>query len=245
VEADLEAQGVARCQAGGRRAAAGQLVPQRRRVAGVAQHLDAVLARVAGAADERRAPGQRAPRGGEARGQRRIGHRLDDLAGPRALDGEHRVLLVSVRHLGVGELAGVRLEPGEVLVVVGGVGDRHEAVGRDAIGEEVVQHAAVVAAQDGVLSSADGDLRDVVGQQALQQVLGLQAAGLDLAHVRDVEQPAGGANGDVLLADPGVLHGHLPPREGHELRARVDVAVEQGRALEGLRRGGGGHRAGH
>jgi hypothetical protein len=245
VEADLEAQGVAGGQAGGLPAAAGEVVPQRRRIARLAEQLDAVLAGVAGAADERRAAGQRAPRGAEARGQRRIGHRLDDLARPRALDGEHRVPLVGVADLGLGELAGMGLEPGQVLVVVGGVGDRQEPIGRDAVGEEVVEHAAVVAAQDRVLRAADGDVLDVVGQQALEQVRGLRPARLDLAHVRDVEDAARGAHGHVLVADPAVLHGHLPPGEGHELGARVDVSVEQGRALEGLRRRGGGHRAGH
>ena len=128
--------------------------------------------------------------------------------------------------------------------MVGRVGDGQEAVGRQAVGEEIVEHAAVLAAHDGVLRAAHRELLDVVGDQVLQQLLGLRAAGLDLAHVRDVEHAAGVAHGDVLLADPAVLHGHLPPREGHELRARVDVAVEQRGALERLRGGGGGHRAG-
>ena len=55
--------------------------------------------------------------------------------------------------------------------MVGGVGDRQEAVGRQAVGEEVVEHAAVLAAQHAVLRAADGELRDVVGEQALQELL--------------------------------------------------------------------------
>ena len=53
VEADLEAQRVARAEAGGRRAAGDELVPDRRGVVGRDEQLDAVLAGVAGAADER------------------------------------------------------------------------------------------------------------------------------------------------------------------------------------------------
>ena len=124
--------------------------------------------------------------------------------------------------------------------MVGGVGDV-EAVGRGAIGEEVVG-TPPSSRRNGVLRAAHGEL-DVVGEQALQQLLGLRPARLDLAHVRDVEDTARVAHGHVLLTDPAVLHGHLPAREGHELGPRVHVAVEQGRALERLGRGGGGHRA--
>ena len=42
---------------------------------------------------------------------------------------------------------------------------------------------------------------------------------------------------------PPYCTGISQPGEGHELRARVDVAIEQRRALERLGRGGGGHRA--
>src|SRR5205814_8132660 len=88
VEADLEAQRVTGRQAGRDRAAAQQLVPQRARVLGRCEDLDTVLARIAGAADESLAAGDRACRGRHARGQRGVGDRLDDLPRARALDGE-------------------------------------------------------------------------------------------------------------------------------------------------------------
>src|SRR6185295_19074874 len=59
-QAGLEAQGVARAEAGRGRAAADELVPEHAGVLGRAQDLDAVLARVAGTADEHRAADQRA-----------------------------------------------------------------------------------------------------------------------------------------------------------------------------------------
>jgi hypothetical protein len=69
-------------------------------------------------------------------------------------------------HLGVGELARACLEPLQVALVVGGVGDRQVALAVQAIGEQVVEHAAVLAAQQAVLRApaieVERDLRDVV-----------------------------------------------------------------------------------
>ena len=49
-------------------------------------------------------------------------------------------------------------EPGEVALVVGGVGDRQVAVVGEPVGEQVVEHAAVLAAEDRVLGAADLEL---------------------------------------------------------------------------------------
>ena len=102
------------------------------------------------------------------------------------------------------------------------------------VGEEVVEHAAVVLAEHGVLGAAVGELGDVVGEDPLQERLGVGPARLDLAHVRDVEDAGALAHRLVLGPDALVLHRHLPARERHEPRAGRDVAVVQGRALEGV-----------
>ena len=87
--ADLEPQRVARAEAGRRRAGADQRLPDGRRVLGREQQLDAVLARVAGAADERLAPATIALGEAEARRgrspllQQRLEHR-ESPAGPAA-----------------------------------------------------------------------------------------------------------------------------------------------------------------
>jgi hypothetical protein len=133
----------------------------------------------------------------------------------------------------------VLLEPRQVALVGGGVRDRQEALGVQTVGDEVVEHAAVLAAQHRVLRAADAHRADVVGEQALQQLQGLRAAGLDLAHVRDVEHAGRLAHGEVLLLDAVVLHGHLPAGEVDQPRAGGEVAVEQDGAAEGRRRRGG------
>jgi hypothetical protein len=170
--------------------------------------------------------------------RRAVGQRLHELAGERTLDGEHRVAIRDVGDIDV-EVADVRPQPGDVGLVVGGVRDGQEAVGRQAVGEQVVEHAAVLVAQQRVLRAADRDLRDVVAVHPLQEGLGVGAADLDLAHVRDVEDARLAAHGEMLGANAvGVLDRHLPAGERHELRARAHMRVEQGRALEGRR----GHR---
>ena len=138
------------------------------------------------------------------------------------------------------EVGGLALEPGEVRDVVGGVRDRQEAIDLEAVGEQVVEDPAVLAAEHAVLRAARRDRGDVVGEQPLQQLERLRAARLDLAHVRDVEDARRFAHGHVLLAHALVLNRHLPAREVDELGPGLDVAVEQGGASErGGSRGSG------
>ena len=61
-------------------------------------------------------------------------------------------------------------EPGEVPLVVGGVCDGQVAVVGEPVGEQVVEDPAVIAAEHRVLRAADLELRDVVGEQPLEQV---------------------------------------------------------------------------
>ena len=124
------------------------------------------------------------------------------------------------------------LEPREVLLVVGRVGDRQVAVLAELVGEEVVQDAPVLLGEDAVLGAVVGDLRDVVGEDPLQERLRIGAGGLDLAHVADVEDPRVAADVEVLLLDRCVLHRHLPAGEGHQLRPGRDMPVVQRGALE-------------
>ena len=124
---------------------------------------------VAGAADQRVAGPEVHVRGAVARRQLALGHRPDDLARPsvpgrRASRSRRGVSLTSAS-----KSAGVLAQPGQVAVVVGGVGDRQVALVGEPVGEEVVEHAAVLAAEARVLGAADLELGDVVGQQPLQQ----------------------------------------------------------------------------
>ena len=106
VKAGLEPQRVAGAEPRRGRARLEQRVPHGAACRGIEQQLDAVLARVAGAADEHRDAGdvrwQQCIRGG-----RRPSASPDTSARARGpLDGEHREVIAAVDHVGV-EIAGV------------------------------------------------------------------------------------------------------------------------------------------
>ena len=153
---------------------------------------------------------------------------------PRASRSRRAVLHVDVEARRPGSL-----EPGQVLLVVRRVRDREEALVGQAVGEEVVEHAAVLAAQHASTARRARGSSSRRWRGSAGGTLGVGAARLDLAHVRDVEHPDLRAHGHVLLADALVLHRHLPPGEGDEPGSQRRVACVQGRLAEGV--GGGPH----
>ena len=74
--------------------------------------------------------------------------------------------------------------------MVGRVGHRQVALVGQPVGEEVVKDAAVLPQRQEYCAPPTCDLGDVVGEQPLEQLRGLRPLGLDLAHVRDVEDAA-------------------------------------------------------
>ena len=209
VKAGLEAQRVARGQAGRLGAGGDQRVPEAGRVLGVAQQLDAVLARVARPAHQDRHAGDAALALVHAGRQLAVGHGGDQLARLGPLGGDHGEVGCAVDDVDV-EALGVLCHPRQVALVVGGVGDGEEVAVGEAVGEQVVEHAAVLAAQQRVLGAALGDPAHVVGEHALEELERLRPARLDLAHVRHVEDAGALAHGQVLLPYAGILNGHLP-----------------------------------
>ena len=137
-------------------------------------------------------------------------------------------------------------EPGEVLLVVRGVGDRQEALGAEPVREEVVEHPAVVAAEHRVLGAALGELRHVVREQPLEKRLGAGPARLDLAHVRDVEHArAACARPRARGGSPSYCTGISQPANGTSLApagwwrskrgVRRSVAAAEGKPRRGYR----------
>jgi hypothetical protein len=235
VEAGLHPERVARAEPDRRRALRDHGVPDGGRGLRRDEQLDAVLAGVAGAADEHVRHAGDGERGGpEPLRQLAVREPRDQRARVRPLHREHREVAEPIPD-GRVVRARMALEPREVGLVVARVRDGQEAVGPEPVREQVVEHAAPLVAQNRVLGAALGDVRDVVGEQLLEERLGFAARGLDLPHVADVEDPDALAHCHVLLADAGVLDRHLPARERHQLRAGGDVAVVQRRAPECLR----------
>ena len=168
------------------------------------------------------------------RGQRRVGDRLHELSRARPLDGEHRVVIqpvVSPRHRR--SPSACVLKPGEVALVVGRVRHRQIAIGLQPIGEEVVEHAAVLAAQHGVLRTADRDLRRRRWRAAAAAARARRAPQFrSRPCARRRRRPRSRAPPCAPRPDADVLDRHLPAGELDELRARGDVAIKQGCAPE-------------
>jgi len=63
--------------------------------------------------------------------------------------------------------------------------------------------------------------------KGLEEALGVRPFRLDLAHVRDVEQPGARAHRHVLVGDARVLDGHVPAAEfDHPCAERTMTGVE-------------------
>jgi hypothetical protein len=100
------------------------------------------------------------------------------------------------------------------------------------VDEQVVNERAPRGHQARVLCPPDHQLGGVVAGHELNEVERPLSRDLDLAHVRDVEQPHPRADGTVLLDHAGVLHRHLETRERHDARLRLEVAFIQGGPLQ-------------
>src|SRR5579883_40610 len=216
-------------------AGAQNLVPYAFGFGGRDIELEAVLAGIAGAGD---AGGDAAGfaigepvvfDGGEVDGRQL----LQRGAGAGALDGELRVAIG-------GELDGcveaiVRADVLEVLVLIAGVDAEEEVIAGDLVDEDVVDEAAVLVEEAGVVGLSGFELVDRVGGEEIGEARGFRAADLDFAHVADVEYANAGADGVVLLDDAGVLHGHIPAAE-------IDHSGAQ-RAVHGIERRGAERRS--
>ena len=137
-----------------------------------------------------------------------------------------RVGLVDERRIGRAMRGQVRDVDGAVARV-----DDEQVAALAAVGDEVVDDAAVLIREQRVLGLARREAVEVVGEHALQEVVRRGAGDQHLPHVRDVEDAGGGAHRAHLVDHARVLDGHLPTGEGDEAPARFRVAVVQRSAL--------------
>ena len=183
VEADLEAQRVAGGEADRRHARSSRASHTAVGAVRRDQQLDAVLAGVAGAADEALNAGDpcRSACASGSVAPRALDHRRGARApGPRSSRSSCSETSTSKSH------ACSRNQAMSFRGWTRWYGD--EALRPELVGEEVVEDAAVLTAQHRVLRAADRRSRVRRSRAALEELLGVRAARLDLAHVRDVEQ---------------------------------------------------------
>ena len=165
---------------------------------------------------------------------------LQNAARLRPLDRNERVPIARIDDGRVAGFFDLRGNPRVVLVLVAAVDHEQKVVGREAVDEHVVHERPVRSRQRGVVRLVHLQPRGVVAGNVLHGSQGVLAGDLDLAHVRDVEEPGGRPHGQMLGDDARVFDRHFPPGEGHHPGAESDVGCVKRGLLEG-----GASRLGH
>src|SRR5699024_10377100 len=158
---------------------------------------------------------------------------VQDLLADRALHGDQRRAVRGVVDRGL-EALRARGELGGVDLGVDGVGDDQEVLRAQAVGDDVVDHAAVLGQQQRVLRPPHGHRRELPGQGVVEGVAGLRAAHVDLPHVAEVEDAGALPRRAVLREIRVVPHRHAPAGEVGERRTERLVDRLEGGAAQVL-----------
>ena len=237
-QAGFQPQGVSRAQTGRGHARVGQqMAHQRLGLGGGNGDLVAVLAGVA------RAGGK----AGHAQQLQRHGFHEARRAGTRVQRSQHGLGLWALqgdqRGVDPGELQ-LRAPGGEqveIVIAVAGVDDdAHLAAQVDE--HQVVLDAPAFVQQQRVALGALGPVGEVQRQAGFQ--LGVQRldaaiarAHQQLTHVRDIEEPARGAGGQMLGLQAAVLDGHVVAGKAAHAGAQLAVQTVQGNVFQGFSHG--------
>ena len=110
---------------------------------------------------------------------------------------------------------------------IGRVRDDEVLVVRQPVDDEIVKHPAVGCANHRVPCPAWFDGGQVTGECVVERGPGGAPRDRDLAHMREVEQPRGAANGVVLVGLTGVAQRHQPPGEWRQRGSQATVYLKQ------------------
>src|SRR5262249_26751353 len=105
------------------------------------------------------------------------------------------------------------LQPGKIFLRTRGVHDKEELLVIDAINDQVINYPAALIEKKRVLTHADVELVDVVGQHDVEPIAPGWAVDDELAHVRNVEDANIVPHCLMFLDNAGVLHRHYPAGE--------------------------------
>ena len=99
------------------------------------------------------------------------------------------------------------------------------------VGVEIVNHAAALVAHEGVLALAGREPADVIRQNAIEKIRRRRAADGDFAHVGDVENAGGVADGQMFLRRCWCIAPAFPSRRNQSVTRRVLVRGIEGGSL--------------
>ena len=229
----FQAQRVARAETAGNQALLGagfaQLAPQRRAVLGGRVQLVSARSGVAGAGNHAvDAVDVDVRDGGVVAGRQGfgVGELREDLRGGRPLQRQLSDGVGDVLDLGVRQQ--ILLHVGEVLFAVRRVDDHEVRLLAELVDDQIVDGAAVFMAHDAVAHAPGLHVGEIVCEQVIQAGKRTGAGEEHLAHMRDVEQPAGVAHGVMLGDHARILNGQQIAGEGDDLAAFLDMHVVQG-----------------
>jgi hypothetical protein len=145
------------------------------------------------------------------------GEFAEGLKGAWALESELGVVAGVVGDVDGRKAADLPANPGVVFVFGAGVDYEEIVIGAETMDEDIVDEGSLRSEQGGVLGLAVFETGSVVHGDVLNGGQRAGTAELNLAHVGDVKQTDGGADGEMLGEDAcsgtGVLDRHIPAAE--------------------------------
>jgi hypothetical protein len=155
---------------------------------------------------------------------------------PRALDGQLSIVVAHEFHARIEPIR--RADMRKILFLVGCVDAEEIMILRHFVNQDIVYYPAVRVQQRRVLRLAHFEFAGMIRSHEIGQGAGVGPVDFDLSHVADIEQPHRRAYRVMFFDDAGILDGHLPPAEIHQLGPQGPVYGIQRR---GAKRGCCGH----
>lgn len=137
---------------------------------------------------------------------------LEEGDGFGALNGELSPMIRDVFDLAVPG-TGVLLKPLEIFLGIGGIDAEEGFLGVEGVDDEVVDAASGGIAHGGVFCFGEKGLGEVVGEEGVEEGVGLGSGDEEFSHMGDIEEAYCVADGEVFFDDTGVLDGHFPAAE--------------------------------
>lgn len=145
--------------------------------------------------------------------------------GGRTLERQHGPALGAILQFHI-EAPSVFLEPGPVLVAIGGI-DHHQKLIGDVVDEDVIHNPAIGLTEQAIARLPDGNGGHVAGNDVLEERHSVGAANHKAAHMANVKQAGTLPHRVVLLDDPAILDRHLPAAELNHPRAGGAMGIEE------------------
>ena len=98
----------------------------------------------------------------------------------------------------------------KIVINVGGIGHNQEFFVAQAVGDKVIDHAALVVGENRVLGATGFEYGHVGDQSVVEECSGIGPGDAELTHVGEVENTGAGAHSLMLGNIVGVFERHIP-----------------------------------